>query len=454
MSVIPTVTGLSSGARLLSVPRTLAAATKAAPSSLPSLCYLKKKGYYTLRRWSILPATRKLVIRAARTESKGVSLGFRAPNFELTEPLTGKVWKLEDFEAYPALLLACTSTNFMGYLPPSTKYQITLWLFRTDGKKSPSVCLRWELNLRPHGAQPNFIEPLGLTLGCAIHYTQIPYVMFICNHCPFVIHLKKEIVKLSNFYMKVGRKLIPFPFFSNFKYYMLSLLSVSSVVEKNRITSRSSSLLQKGLAVVAISSNSVVTHPQDGPEFMAQEATLFKYPFPYLYDEIAPVPSRTITNLSNFVTGFTPTALIANAGILEAYCSEEKLTNAFAEIQFNSAVDLLLSLEDWQKEKHVNQLFKPQTRGRLPSLDRLQGTLSVLLYELNIRLFNTHDMFMKDGRRPFELVYHGQFDDSRPSNNVPVTGRDLSLAIDRVLSGQLIPSTQKPSIKWNPGGKQ
>lgn len=86
--------------------------------------------------------------------------------------------------------------------------------------------------------------------------------MFICNHCPFVIHLKKEIVKLSNFYMKVGRKLIPFPFFSNFKYYMLSLLSVSSVVEKNRITSRSSSLLQKGLAVVAISSNSVVTHPQ------------------------------------------------------------------------------------------------------------------------------------------------------------------------------------------------
>lgn len=29
----------------------------------------------------------------------------------------------------------------------------------------------------------------------------------------------------------------------------------------------------------------------------------------------------------------------------------------------------------------------------------------------------------QDGRRPFELVYHGQFDDSRPSNNTPVTGR-------------------------------
>lgn len=29
----------------------------------------------------------------------------------------------------------------------------------------------------------------------------------------------------------------------------------------------------------------------------------------------------------------------------------------------------------------------------------------------------------QDGRRPFELVYHGQFDDSRPSNNIPITGR-------------------------------
>lgn len=137
--------------------------------------------------------------------------------------------------------------------------------------------------------------------------------MFICNHCPFVIHLKKDIVKLSNFYMKVGGNLIRFPFFSNFTYYMHSLLSVSSVVEKSRITSRSSSLLQKGLAVVAISSNSVVTHPQvqmlynlwslgfmrplrncceflhlsqDGPEFMVEDAKLFKYPFPYLYDEV------------------------------------------------------------------------------------------------------------------------------------------------------------------------
>ncbi|MCD9643033.1 hypothetical protein HAX54_030137 [Datura stramonium] len=254
MAVITTATGLSTGARLLSIPYMIATAARAFPYSLPSLCYLRK-GNYPAQRWSILPV-RKLVIRAARTESKGVSLGFRAPNFELTEPLTGKVWKLDDFEAHPALL-----------------------------------------------------------------------VMFICNHCPFVIHLKKDIVKLSNFYMK------------------------------------------KGLAVVAISSNSVVTHPQDGPEFMAEEAKLFKYPFPYLYDESQEA-----------------------ARDFGAVCTPEFF------------------------------------------------------------------LFKKDGRRPFELVYHGQFDDSRPSSNVPVTGRDLSLAIDCVLSGQPVSSTQKPSIgcsiKWNPGGYQ
>ncbi|OVA16167.1 Alkyl hydroperoxide reductase subunit C/ Thiol specific antioxidant [Macleaya cordata] len=227
---------------------------------LPTKCALANKRILFLSPPHILPSTlafspslplitkatlpRNLTIRAARTESKGVSLGSRAPNFQLPEPLTGKTWKLDDFESYPALL-----------------------------------------------------------------------VMFICNHCPFVIHLKKDIVKLSNFYMR------------------------------------------KGLGVIAISSNSVATHPQDGPEFMAEEANLFKYPFPYLYDETQDV-----------VRAFG------------AVCTPEFF------------------------------------------------------------------LFKKDGRRPFELVYHGQFDDSRPSNNVPVTGRDLSMAIDCVLSGQTLSSLSKSRI--------
>ncbi|KNA24945.1 hypothetical protein SOVF_010780 isoform B [Spinacia oleracea] len=200
-------------------------------------------------------SSKRISIRAARTESSGVSLGFRAPDFELPEPLTGRSWSLQDFEVYPALL-----------------------------------------------------------------------VMFICNHCPFVIHLKKDIVKLSNFYMK-------------------------------------------GLAVVAISSNSAVTHPQDGPEFMAEDAKVHGYPFPYLYDESQDV-----------------------ARDFGAVCTPEFF------------------------------------------------------------------LFKKVGRRPFELVYHGQFDDSRPSNNVRITGRDLSMAIDYVLSGQPVTSLQKPSvgcsIKWHPEVKQ
>ncbi|CAN6197449.1 unnamed protein product [Urochloa humidicola] len=177
---------------------------------------------------------RRLRVRMARMESTGVSVGFRAPEFELPEPLTGKLWTLDDFEGNPALL-----------------------------------------------------------------------VMFICNHCPFVKHLKKDIAKLTSFYM------------------------------------------------------------EDGPEHMAEEAKLFKYPFPYLYDESQEV-----------------------AKAFGAVCTPE-------------------------------------------------------FY-----------LFKKDGRRPFELFYHGQFDDSRPSNNVPVTGRDLSRAIDCTLSGQELPFVQKPSvgcsIKWHP----
>ncbi|MDJ0532329.1 MAG: thioredoxin family protein [Xenococcaceae cyanobacterium MO_207.B15] len=54
-----------------------------------------------------------------------------------------------------------------------------------------------------------------------------------------------------------------------------------------------------------------------------------------------------------------------------------------------------------------------------------------------------------------ELVYRGQLDDSRPSNNLPVTGQDLRNAISNLLADKPIPSEQKPSIgcniKWIPG---
>ncbi|TWT55557.1 Thiol-disulfide oxidoreductase ResA [Thalassoglobus neptunius] len=68
-------------------------------------------------------------------------------------------------------------------------------------------------------------------------------VMFICNHCPFVIHLRSALAEFASEYQL------------------------------------------KGLAVVGISSNDVTTHPQDGPEEMKAEAKSAGYTFPYLYDE-------------------------------------------------------------------------------------------------------------------------------------------------------------------------
>lgn len=67
----------------------------------------------------------------------------------------------------------------------------------------------------------------------------------------------------------------------------------------------------------------------------------------------------------------------------------------------------------------------------------------------------TPDFFLFDNNR--NLVYRGQFDDSRPSNDVPVTGKDLRQAIETVLAGNTPSREQKPSIgcniKWKAGNE-
>lgn len=68
-------------------------------------------------------------------------------------------------------------------------------------------------------------------------------VMFICNHCPFVIHVNPEISKLGREYQS------------------------------------------KGINFVAISSNDVENYPQDAPHLMKEKAQEMDYTFPYLYDE-------------------------------------------------------------------------------------------------------------------------------------------------------------------------
>jgi peroxiredoxin len=67
----------------------------------------------------------------------------------------------------------------------------------------------------------------------------------------------------------------------------------------------------------------------------------------------------------------------------------------------------------------------------------------------------TPDFFLFDSQR--RLVYRGQFDDSRPKSEVPVTGKDVKAAVDALLAGTPIPADQRPSlgcnIKWMKGNE-
>jgi peroxiredoxin len=68
-------------------------------------------------------------------------------------------------------------------------------------------------------------------------------VMFICNHCPYVLHVNEELVEIAREYQP------------------------------------------KGVSFIAISSNDVDNYPQDSPELMKVQAEKVGYTFPYLYDE-------------------------------------------------------------------------------------------------------------------------------------------------------------------------
>lgn len=75
-------------------------------------------------------------------------------------------------------------------------------------------------------------------------------VMFICNHCPYVKHVQKELASLCKEYQA------------------------------------------KGVGVVAINSNDIQTHPEDSPENMALEKSAAGYTFPYLFDETQSVAKQ------------------------------------------------------------------------------------------------------------------------------------------------------------------
>jgi peroxiredoxin len=67
----------------------------------------------------------------------------------------------------------------------------------------------------------------------------------------------------------------------------------------------------------------------------------------------------------------------------------------------------------------------------------------------------TPDMYVFDASR--SLVYRGQLDSSRPSNDAPVDGSDVRNALEAVLAGEPVSQEQTPSIgcsiKWSPGNE-
>jgi len=142
-------------------------------------------------------------------------------------------------------------------------------------------------------------------------------VMFICNHCPYVVHVQQELVRLANDYRA------------------------------------------RGVAFVAICANDAERYPDDAPERMREEAHRLGYPFPYLHDETQ-----------------------STARAYDAVCTPD-----------------------------------------------------IYLFDKDLR-----------------LTYRGQLDDSRPRNDVPVTGSSLRAALDATIAGQPVEGEQKASvgcsIKW------
>jgi len=105
-----------------------------------------------------------------------------------------------------------------------------------------------ESYMLPLGTQAPFFKLPNVVLGIEQSLDELKgahgtLVVFMCNHCPYVIHLLEGIIQTAGEFSK------------------------------------------KGINTIAISSNSTDTHPQDGPEEMKKLAESKHFSFPYLYDK-------------------------------------------------------------------------------------------------------------------------------------------------------------------------
>ena len=105
-----------------------------------------------------------------------------------------------------------------------------------------------ESTMLPLGTTIPYFELPDTVSGRAVSLSEIQseaatVVLFLCNHCPYVLHINDELVRVASHYQA------------------------------------------KGVAFAAISSNDAVAYPQDAPDLMKVHAERVGYPFPYLYDE-------------------------------------------------------------------------------------------------------------------------------------------------------------------------
>ncbi|WP_298534089.1 thioredoxin family protein [uncultured Algibacter sp.] len=103
-------------------------------------------------------------------------------------------------------------------------------------------------NMLPLGTKASYFELKDTVSDNLLTLTNLKgeigtVIMFICNHCPFVIHVNSEIISIGNTYKK------------------------------------------KGISFIAISSNDEINYPQDSPGNMKIHAKKEGYPFPYLFDK-------------------------------------------------------------------------------------------------------------------------------------------------------------------------
>jgi len=107
-------------------------------------------------------------------------------------------------------------------------------------------------------------DPDGL-LHSLVDSADAYLVMFICNHCPFVKHVREELARIGRDYG------------------------------------------ERGVAIYAINSNDVERYPGDGPDRMKLEADTWGYTFPYLYDETQVVTKQ-------YLAACTPDFYVFDAG--------------------------------------------------------------------------------------------------------------------------------------------